>query len=206
MSEAPRYMKLEAGGRPVLVLRAATPADIPVLARWDRDSTVIAATSDDPDATIAFGEENDWIQNIDLYQRDIWEYWIAEVDGRPIGAMQLCDPHLEPTRYWGDIGPNLRALDIWIGEPEARGQGHGRMMMRLALACCFENPSVDAVLVDPLASNARAHRFFQRLGFEPVERRMFGEDDTLVHRLSREGWSKLRSAPGMPKLEQETSP
>jgi aminoglycoside 6'-N-acetyltransferase len=186
-------MTLETPGKPILVLRAAKHADIPNLERWDRDPTVIAMTSDDPDETVAFGEGNDWIENINLYKRDVWEYWIAEVDGRPIGAMQLCDPYLEPTHYWGDVEPNLRALDIWIGEPDARGQGHGGMMMSLGLVCCFEHPDVTAVLVDPLASNTRAHKFYQRLGFVPTERRMFGEDDTLVHTLTRANWSKLSS-------------
>ena len=195
MSSAPRHVTLEIVGKHTLVLRAATYADIPTLERWDRDPTVIAMTSDDPGETVAFGEENDWAENIDLYQRDVWEYWIAEIDGRPIGAMQLCDPHLEPTQYWGDVRPNLRAIDIWIGEPDARGHGYGELMMRLGLACCFEHPAVTAVLVDPLASNTRAHAFYQRLGFVPTERRMFGDDDTLVHTLTRAKWGAQHGHP-----------
>lgn len=193
MSEAPRHVTLEIVGKHTLTLRAATYADIPTLERWDRDPTVIASASDDPDATIAWGEENDWVENIDLYQREVWEYWIAEIDGRPIGCMQMCDPHLEPTHYWGDIEPNLRALDIWIGEPDARGKRYGEMMMRLGIVIAFENPAVTAIVIDPLASNTRAHKFYQRLGFVPTERRMFGEDDTLVHKLTREDWSKRSS-------------
>ncbi len=186
--KAPRHITLEIAGKHTLTLRAATHDDIPVLERWDRDPTVIAMTSDDPDETVAFGDDNDWAENIDLYERDVWEYWIAEIDGRPIGAMQLCDPHKEPTHYWGEIEPNLRALDIWIGEPGARGRGYGESMMRLGLVCAFEDPAVTAVLVDPLASNPRAHKFYQRIGFAPAERRMFGEDDTLVHKLTRDDW------------------
>lgn len=184
--KAPRHITLEIAGKHTMMLRAATHDDIPVLERRDRDPTVIAMTSDDPDETVACGEDNDWAENIDFYERDVWEYWIAEVDGRPIGAMQLCDPHKEPTHYWGAIEPNLRALDIWIGEPDARGHGYGESMMRLGLICAFEDPAVTAVLVDPLASNPRAHEFYQRLGFMPTERRMFDEDDTLVHKLTRE--------------------
>ena len=194
--KAPRHITPETIGKHTLTLRAATHADIPTLQRWDRDPTVIASVSDDPNETVAFGEENDWVENIDLYQRDVWEYWIAELDGRPIGAMQLCDPHLEPTHYWGDIEPNLRALDIWIGEPDARGQGHGETMMRLGIVAAFEDPAVTAIVIDPLASNTRAHAFYQRLGFVPIERRMFGDDDTLVHKLTREDWSKLPRTPG----------
>lgn len=171
-----------------VALRIATAADVPVLERWDLDPTVIASTTDDLAETVAHGEGNDWAENIAMHQDDVWEHWIAEVDGRPIGAMQMCDPHLEPTHYWGEIESNLRALDIWIGEAEARGKGHGEAMMRLAFTRCFANPAVTAIVIDPLNSNARAHTFYQRLGFVPTHRQTFGEDDCLVHKLTRADW------------------
>ena len=174
-----------------LTLRLATRDDIPTLQRWDLDPTVISATTDDPDASVAYGEDNDWEENIDIYQPDVWEYWIAELHGQPIGAMQMIDPQREPTKYWGDIEPNLRALDIWIGEPDARGKGHGEEMMRLAFARCFADPAVTAIVIDPLASNTRALKFYQRIGFVPTHRQVFNdEDDCLVHRLTREDWRK----------------
>ena len=48
---------------------------------------------------------------------------------------------------------------------------------------------VEAILIDPLNSNTDAHRFYQRLGFRPIGRRLFDEDDDcLVHRLDRADW------------------
>jgi aminoglycoside 6'-N-acetyltransferase len=38
-------------------------------------------------------------------------------------------------------------------------------MMELAFESCYADPAVTAILVDPLASNRRAHRFYERLGF-----------------------------------------
>lgn len=67
------------------------------------------------------------------------------------------------------------------------GRGHGSEMMRQALARCFAEPEVTAVVVDPLAENLRSHRIYARLGFHAVERQMFG-DDTLVMRLERRAW------------------
>lgn len=169
---------------PRMKLRIATMADVPVLDRWDREPDVIAATSDDPDAVKAFGDTcwPDELAQMDGFSR----YYIAELDGRPVGAMQIIDPHSETTHYWGEIEPGLRAVDIWIGAARDRGRGHGETMMRLAFQLCFADPAVTAIVIDPLASNERAHRFYRRLGFEPVARRMFGEDDCLVHRLTRE--------------------
>jgi aminoglycoside 6'-N-acetyltransferase len=62
-------------------------------------------------------------------------------------------------------------------------------MMGLMLEQCFAEPSVNGVVIDPLASNTAAHRFYQRLGFRPEARRIFGDDDCLVHRLTRIDWA-----------------
>lgn len=66
-------------------------------------------------------------------------------------------------------------------------------MMQLALERCFADGRVSAVLIDPLAGNTAAQRFYRRLGFRPVARRRFGQDDCLVHRLERADW--IGSAP-----------
>ena len=62
--------------------------------------------------------------------------------------------------------------------------------MRVALARCFVDPLVTAVIIDPLASNVRAQRFYERLGFVFVERRRFGDDDCFVYRLDRDGYER----------------
>jgi aminoglycoside 6'-N-acetyltransferase len=63
-------------------------------------------------------------------------------------------------------------------------------MMRLALQLCFAEPDVTAIIIDPLASNTRAHKFYQRIGFQPVGLQRLGDDDDdcLVHRISRAEW------------------
>lgn len=174
----------------VVILRAATVADAAVLASWERFSHIVSATTDDPDQGLAFGDM-DWAEELAVATPDSF-YWIAEVDGRPIGAMQTIDPHTEPTRYWGEIEPGLRALDIWIGPADALGRGYGTQMMALALEACFTDPTVRAVVIDPLASNTDAHRFYARQGFRPEGRRCFGSDDCLVHRLTRQDWEARR--------------
>ena len=68
--------------------------------------------------------------------------------------------------------------------------------MALALNRCFRDPRVTAVIIDPLAANTRAHRFYERLGFALVGPRRFGEDDCLVYRLERAGWTTRQVAIG----------
>jgi aminoglycoside 6'-N-acetyltransferase len=175
-----------------VTLRPATRADVAWLERWDDDPDVIACSTDDPDATVAFAG-TDWVEEL-AAQNEHSQYFIGEVDGRPIGAMQIIDPHLEPTHYWGEIAPNLRAIDIWIGAPEDRGKGHGREMMRLAIERCFADPRVTGIVIDPLASNVQALKFYRRLGFRPVGARRFGNDDCLVHELTRQDWEASAAA------------
>lgn len=66
----------------------------------------------------------------------------------------------------------------------------GDAMMRAVIDRCFADLAVNAIVIDPLTSNTDAHRFYQRLGFKIVGRRLFGEDDCLVHRLDRADWRK----------------
>ena len=177
---------MDYGDRPRITLRPLTLADVPLLDLWDRQPHVIAATSDDPVQPKAFGDTFR-PDELALTAPDN-RYVIAEFDGRPIGAMQIIDPCTEQTHYWGEIEPNLRAIDIWIGAAEDLGKGYGMMMMRRAFQVCFAQPAVTAIVIDPLASNTRAHKFYRRLGFVPVGRRLFDDDDCLVHRFTREAW------------------
>ena len=157
-------------------LRPATLEDLPFLRHWDEQPHVIASDPND-----------DWDWESELLHNPDWrEQLVAELDGRPIGFVQIIDPAREETHYWGDVPENLRAIDIWIGEVSDTGKGYGTEMMRLALDRCFADERVTAVLIDPLASNTAAHRFYERLGFQFVEERRFGEDDTFVYRVGKQ--------------------
>lgn len=169
-----------------LRLRPATVDDAAILADWDRQPHVIACSTDDAEAEIAF-DSREWRAELEA-QSEVSFHLIAELDGHPIGALQVIDPHREPTHYWGTIEPGLRAIDIWISPPEALNQGHGTRMMTLAINDCFASPEVTAIIIDPLNSNTDAHRFYARLGFEIVGPQTFDEDDCLLHRLSRSVW------------------
>ncbi len=111
---------------------------------------------------------------------------MAVLDDRPIGFIQIIDPATEETHYWGDIHDNLNAIDIWIGDLNDLSKGYGTIMMNLAIERCFDDPKITAVMIDPLASNTRAHTFYKRIGFEFVEKRLFGSDHCYVYRLERD--------------------
>lgn len=159
-------------------LRPATIDDAALLCRWDEQPHVAASDPND-----------DWDWETELRRFPDWrEMLIGEIGGRAIGFIQIIDPAREESRYWGGVPDHLRAIDIWIGDAGDLGKGHGTRMMRLALERCFADLRVSAVLVDPLAANFGAHRFYERLGFRRVERRQFGADDCVVYQLERADW------------------
>lgn len=159
----------------IVSLRPATPADVGTLRRWDRDPEVRGSLID-----------ADWQWETELHRHPDWrEQLIAEVDGRPIGFVQIIDPEREETQYWGCVEAGHRAIDIWIGDPDARSLGYGTQMMERAIERCFSDPSVHTILLDPLEANDRANRFYERLGFEFVARRDFCGHQCRVYRLRR---------------------
>lgn len=169
-----------AGSHINMNLRLATPADATLLRRWDRQPHIVSAK----------GRE-DWGWENELQKTPAWrEQLIAEVDGCPIGFLQIIDPAREESRYWGNVPNGLRAIDIWIGEESALGKGYGTQMMHLALARCFSDPTVTGVLVDPLATNTKALCFYEKLGFQFVECRRFGTDECFVYRLDRADYTE----------------
>jgi aminoglycoside 6'-N-acetyltransferase len=165
-----------------ITLRPAALTDWPTLKHWDEQPHVLNADPND-----------DWNWEVELTRNPAWRaQLIAELNGRPVGIVQIIDPLLEETHYWGNVQPNQRAIDIWIGEADDLGKGYGTIIMKLAIERCFQEPSVTQILIDPLKSNTRAHQFYERLGFAFVEQRMFNEDDCYVYKLTRHRWHRLK--------------
>jgi aminoglycoside 6'-N-acetyltransferase len=96
-----------------VTLRNATLADLDRIEAWDKKEHMQASIGD--------YEFNDWNWKQELPRNPSWRFQlIAEAgDGVPIGFVQIIDALEEETHYWGlDCEPNLRAIDIWIGEED----------------------------------------------------------------------------------------
>ncbi len=160
----------------MLQLRPATIDDLPTVRYWDTKPHVIAS---DP-------AEDNWDWSVELARTPPWrEQLIATLDDRPLAFVQIIDPHREETGYWGQMGPNKRAVDIWIGEESDLGKGYGTIVMSRVIERIFSHPTVTGILVDPLKSNTRACRFYRKLGFQFVEDRDFDGDRCSVFELPR---------------------
>ncbi|MBX2829057.1 MAG: acetyltransferase [Flavobacteriaceae bacterium] len=164
----------------MITLRTATIDDLELLTYWDTQQHVIDSDPDD-----------DWNWEVELKTDPEWrEQLIAELDSEPIGFIQIIDPLLEETHYWGEVEPNKRAIDIWIGEEKHLNKGYGTIMMNLAIERCFKDDTVNGILIDPLKSNNKAQRFYKRLGFEFIEERAFNGTPCMVYELKRKNTSR----------------
>jgi aminoglycoside 6'-N-acetyltransferase len=85
------------------------------------------------------------------------ESFIIERDGRPIGYIQY---HLE--------GPGDAGLDMTL-IPAARNQGLGPMAARMLIDRLVRDVGFRDITVDPLQSNGRAIRAWEKAGFR-IER------------------------------------
>lgn len=167
--------------RTMIKLRPATIKDLDLLKNWDTKQHIIDCDPDD-----------DWNWEVELNRRPEWrEQLIAELNGEPIGFIQIIDPFHEETNYWKDVEENKRAIDIWIGEESNLNKGYGTAMMKLAIERCFRDKKVSGILIDPLKSNTKAHRFYERIGFEFIEERVFNSSECLVFELKRNPVDKL---------------
>jgi ribosomal protein S18 acetylase RimI-like enzyme len=85
-------------------------------------------------------------------------------------TQRVCAEYYNPEIFWPEPYedyPSHLHIDLL---PRAQGRGLGREMMRVLLAALVERGSVGTYLAMAL-SNARAERFYKKLGFHELARR-----------------------------------
>lgn len=133
-----------------VVLRPATPDDIPALAvirstpevheRWRGGKDITAAVTDD------------------LSDPDV-STLVIEHDGRTVGAIQ-----------WGaEPDPDYRHanIDIYL-DPAVHGRGLGTDALRTLARHLITDHGHHRIVIDPAADNAAAIRCYSKVGFRPV--------------------------------------
>ena len=139
------------------VIRRAQDADLAAVAWLRRES---AAEQDGDGADPSFEERFGAWYARESSRRVIW---LAEVDGRPVGAMNLSvfermpRPGLAPTR-WGYLG-NAFVLAAY------RNQGVGGQLLDAVLGYANENGFARVVL----SPSERSIPFYERAGFGPAD-------------------------------------
>src|SRR5437016_5683160 len=108
-----------------------------------------------PDAEIA-----DYREAIE--GRDPTYRYVALIDGRPAGLLQhyqIADEYADAL----DLGEDAIGVDMFIGEAELVGRGHGPAMLRQFLSdLAFPFHGIDVCVIGPSVTNVSAIRAYEK--------------------------------------------
>lgn len=109
---------------------------------------------------------------------DPTDYFVIELEGRPIGQIQSYRVDDDPD-YAAQLalGRPAIGIDLFIGEPELVGRGHGPALIRAFLRdVAFPRYGIELCIIGPTRSNVAAIRAYEKAGFR--FRKTYLEPDT----------------------------
>lgn len=124
-----------------------------------------------PDAEIA--EYREAIEGKDPTYR-----YLALIDARPVGMFQhyriADDPEYAETL---SLGEDAVGVDLFIGEADLIGRGHGAAMLRQFLReVAFPFHGIEVCVIGPSAKNRPAIRAYEKAGFRALKEVQVGNE------------------------------
>ena len=143
-------------------------ADLDLIRRWLLEPHVKRWWDDGvktpyPDAEIQ--EYRDAIEGKDPTYR-----YLAQIDARPAGMLQHYRIGDSPDYAAAlALGEEAIGVDLFIGEVDLIGRGHGSAMLRWFLRdIAFPFHGIDACVIGPSVKNIAAIRAYEKAGFRPL--------------------------------------
>jgi aminoglycoside 6'-N-acetyltransferase len=140
---------------PDCVFRPLTAADLPLIRRW------LAL----PHVREWWGDPHEQYALVsgDLDELAMDQY-IFSTAGDSLGYLQCYDLTGWNTGF-GPQPPGTRGIDLFIGEPNRIGRGHGSALIR-GFVDNLQQKVAPRVVTDPDPANSRALRAYEKAGFE----------------------------------------
>ena len=97
--------------------------------------------------------------------------FVILIDEKPIGYIQYWDVHArdiiekDKRDYFTGSPAGTYGIDLFIGEEEYLGKGYGSKILRQFSQLLFEKYGALKLVVDPMASNKKAIRSYEKAGF-----------------------------------------
>jgi aminoglycoside 6'-N-acetyltransferase len=102
--------------------------------------------------------------------KDPTYHYLAQIDTRPVAMLQhyrIADD-LEYAEVLA-LGEDAVGVDLFIGEAELLGRGHGSAMLRQFLReIAFPFHRLDVCVIGPSVKNVAAIRAYEKAGFRPL--------------------------------------
>ena len=137
------------------IFRAMTAADLPLVQRWLALPHVMEWWGEP--------EEQYALLSGDLHEPSM-DQFIFSTAGRPLGYLQCYDLAGSTTAF-GQQPRGTRGIDLFIGELNMIGRGHGSALIRCFVDELFQN-GLPRVMTDPDPANGRGVRAYQKAGFQ----------------------------------------
>lgn len=143
-----------------------TDSDLPVLHDWLSRPHVAewwGAPTTLSEVAAEFGAAINGIGPVQCY--------FAFADGARIGFIQsYVAVGCHRDGWWlSEHDPGVRGIDQFLADGERLGQGIGTAMVSAFVAKLFANTDVTRVQTDPVPSNGRAIRCYEKAGFRAVQ-------------------------------------
>ena len=139
---------------PDYVFRLMTRADLPLIGSWLALPHVMEWWGD--------AEEQYALVSGDLDEPAMDQY-IVSMAGRPFGYLQ-CYDLTEWNTGFGPQPPSTRGIDLFIGEPDMIGRGHGSALIRRFVDNRLQS-GAPRIITDPDPANRRAVSAYAKAGF-----------------------------------------
>lgn len=135
-------------------LRPVHFSDLPLLTEW----------SARPHVSCWFGGESPDAN--DLRDARV-AMWIAMLQSRPFAYLQDYDVHGWSSHHLDFLPPGSRGIDMYIGDPDCIGLGHGWKLLRQHAEALMAR-GAPALGIDPHPDNQAAIRANEKAGFRVV--------------------------------------
>ncbi|MCP4385209.1 MAG: acetyltransferase [Hyphomicrobiales bacterium] len=119
----------------------------PHVGRWWRDPERQLAR-------IRAGLNADWLES-----------FLIRIGGRAVGYIHTHDPNAEPGSPWTDQPAGTRGVDLFIGEEDCIGKGHGKKLVARYVDDLLARAYVSRVIADIDLDNHGSRRVFACAGF-----------------------------------------
>lgn len=135
--------------------RSARAEDLPLFARWLKTPEVVCWWGD-PDEQYRLIADDLGVPAM--------AQWVVSCEGRPFAYVQAYQVRTWPQPHLAYLPEGAVAIDVFIGEPDMLGRGHGARFLRL-FAERLRADGAPVVVTDPHVDNHRARRAYRRAGF-----------------------------------------
>jgi len=168
-----------------------TPADYPMLRRWLENRHTREWWGE---AETALGRIQDKVEGLDRTRPFV--FFVAD---EPVGYIQSWSVGDEVDGGQAAKAPWLRdvprdavGVDLFIGKPDALGQGIGTSVLRAFLARLFAE-GVTTIVIDPDEANGRAVKAYEKTGFVAYDRYENPSGVTLLMTITPERFAETGS-------------